>query len=61
VTLDLIQNTIKLFGPAREQALHSMLKDLEKIAKVSCRHLWDFNDRMAKINKWMQHAEELDT
>ncbi|KAF9557890.1 hypothetical protein EC968_007404 [Mortierella alpina] len=60
-TLDLLQNSIELFGPAREQASHSMLNDLEKIAKVSRRHLRDYSDRIAKINKWMQCAEDLDT
>ncbi|KAF9945596.1 hypothetical protein BGZ72_001182, partial [Mortierella alpina] len=59
--LDLVQNSIELFGPARELASHSMLNDLEKIAKVSRRHLRDYNDRIAKINKWLQHAENLDT
>ncbi|KAF9944013.1 hypothetical protein BGZ70_005150, partial [Mortierella alpina] len=60
-TLDLLQNSIELYGPAREQVSHSMLNDLEKIAKVSRRHLRDYNDRIAKINKWLQHTEELDT
>ncbi|CAO3568602.1 unnamed protein product [Mortierella alpina] len=60
-TLDLLQNSIQLFGPAREQASHSMLEDLEKTAKVLRRHLRDLNDRIAKVNKWLQHAEDLDS
>ncbi|CAO3568649.1 unnamed protein product [Mortierella alpina] len=60
-TLDLLQISIELYGPAREQASRSMLNDLEKIAKVSRRHLRDYKDRIAKINKWLQHTEELDT
>ncbi|KAF9955652.1 hypothetical protein BGZ72_003546 [Mortierella alpina] len=60
-TLNLLQNSIELFGPAREQASDSMLNDLKKIAKALRENLEDFSDRIAIISKWLQHTEELDT